>query len=70
MMRLSSNLRRFRWVVFAAWLLLLVSVVPLRWLGASSQSRLAIAAGALLKTRLLSGALFLVWFFLGKWPRM
>ena len=29
MMRLSSNLRRFRWVVFAAWLLLLVPSVYL-----------------------------------------
>ena len=29
MMRLSSNLRRFRWAVFAAWLLLLVPAVYL-----------------------------------------
>ena len=28
-MRLSSNLRRFRWAVFAAWLLLLVPSVYL-----------------------------------------
>ena len=29
MMRLSSNLRRFRWAVFAAWLLLLVPSIYL-----------------------------------------
>ena len=29
MMRLSSNLRRFRWAVFAVWLLLLVPSVYL-----------------------------------------
>jgi ATP-binding cassette subfamily B protein len=41
----------------AAWVLILVSLVPLRLLSAWAASRFAIGAGTLLKTRLLVGAL-------------
>jgi ATP-binding cassette subfamily B protein len=43
------------WV--AAWALLLISMVPLRAMGTWLQGRLAIGAGAILKQRLLGGAL-------------
>jgi ATP-binding cassette, subfamily B, bacterial len=43
------------WLV--AWLLLLVTLVPFRFLSAWAASRLSIGAGTLLKTRLLVGAL-------------
>jgi len=41
----------------AAWLLLLFSLLPLRWLGGWVQGHLALDAGRLLKQRLLAGAL-------------
>jgi ATP-binding cassette subfamily B protein len=43
------------WLI--AWALLLVTLVPLRWLSAWCASRFSISAGTILKTRLLVGAL-------------
>jgi len=41
----------------SAWLLLLASLIPLKLLSSAAASRFSIAAGTLLKTRLLEGAL-------------
>ena len=41
----------------SAWLLLLFSLLPLRWLGGWVQACIALDAGRLLKQRLLTGAL-------------
>ena len=41
----------------AAWVLLVLSLVPLRWLGGWLDARIALDAGRVLKARLLAGAL-------------
>ena len=45
----------FGWL--AAWLLLILSIVPLRFVGGWLEARIALDAGRMLKARLLAGAL-------------